>query len=1022
MGLPVKSVNRPVTITMLFAGILLFGFISLKQLPVELTPNRDYGQISIIISVRGGMPPTEIESLITKPVEEAIGTVSHLKNVSSSSRESLCIIGLDFEPGTDMDFASLEVREKFSRVKNKLPSEANKPVIAKWAYSQNATMLLSITSNTLTPEMLRRRIEELFKSAISRIDGVANVEIWGGRERKILVELDQTKLSGYNVSYETAMNILGANNLNLLIGEIEEEKSKLLIRTMGLFNTVEDIEKIGVGLSSQGSIIRLKDIAYVHDGYLEPSGYARVNLYDNVGLSISKESNANTLEVTKSIKNELDRILSEIDDDITITYLYNQGEHIEVAISAVKQSLLYGALLAMLVLLFFLRDIPATVVVALSIPTSVLATFILMNFFGITLNIMTLSGLALGIGMLVDNSIVVLENIFHKRHRGLRTKQAAIEGSEEVWMAILASTITTIAVFVPMIFIDKEIRMLYSGLALTVTFAIVASLLVSLSLVPMLYAKISLVWKFKEKKHRMHQLTQRIYKEILLTSIRYRYLFLIITFLLFCIAVFTITRMGMEISGNIGKDQFSINMTPPAGTKLEKVDETVRKIETLLADIPEVETISSNVKKNDPRILVTLVPEAQRTRSKEAIIDILREETNKIPRFFIYYYTGAQESDSKEVVINVFGYDYEKLRTLANAIGKSISSLPYLTDIKLRMRDPQPEYGLVVDKQRAAFYGLTINQVADSIHGQMRGFRATKFHSDANEVETITRLEEDYRKSIKDLEHLILTSPTTKKPVYLKQISGFVPTKGPTEIFRLNKNRLISVTANIGAKDLGTVAKDIEGILGSVKFPKDYFYRIAGDYPLLVKSRNQLTGAVAVTVILVYMILASLFQSYYQPLIIMISVPFAAIGVALALQITHHPLSTSVFIGMIMLAGIVVNNAIILIDHANDLKIRGLSRFRIIIEAGKDRLRPIFMTTSTTVLGLIPMALDTGKSSDLWSPLAITVMGGLISSTFLTLIVIPNIYILFEDIGESFRLIFCRDDNRRTTSGELAYE
>ncbi|MCD6460091.1 efflux RND transporter permease subunit [bacterium] len=1007
MGLPAKSVNRPVSIIMLFTGILLFGLISLKQLPVELTPNRAMGQISIIISVRGGMPPTEIESMITSKVEEAVGTVSHLKSISSNSRESMSVVVLDFETGTNMDFASLEVREKFSRIKNKLPREANKPVIAKWEYSNNATVIISVTSNTYNPEDLRGKVDEYFKSKLKRIDGVANVEVWGGRDRKILVEIDQAKLRNFNISFDKVMDTLGENNLNLLVGNIENKRDKLLIRTLGLFNTIDEIKNIGIEITRTGTIIRLKDVADVKDSYLEASAYARINLYDNVSIYVSKESNANTFFVTKKIREEVDNIMAKIDDDITINYLYDQGEFIEVAISAVKKSLLIGAFLAVIVLLFYLSDIPATMVIALSIPISVIGTFIFMNFFGITLNIMTLSGLALGTGMLVDNSIVVLENIFQNRQRGKDRKTAAVTGAEDVWLAILASTITTIAVFLPMVFIDKDIRAIYSGLALTVTFSILASLFVSLSLVPMVYYQISKVWAFKKRKQIFQKFAQKIYQEILLISIRYRYIFLLIVILLFALSIFRITKLGMELSGRFSHDQFAINLTPPSGTKLDKVDKVIRKIEKWLSDMPEVQTISSTVKKNDPKIIVTLIPEEKRIKGKKEIIDELRKKTASIPKFFIYFYSGAQQSESKEVVIDLFGYNYAKLRKIANAIGKSISALHYLSDIKLRMREPQPEYQLVVDKQRATMYGFSVRKIADTIHGQMRGLRATKFHSEAREIETITRLKEEDRKTIDDLENLMLTSKQGNT-IYLKQIAGFVPSRGPTEIYRRNKHRFIQITADIGDKDLGTVVNDIKLLLSDMKLPEDYFYKFGGDYPLLIKSRNQLTGAIVVTVILVYMILASLFSSYYQPFIIMISVPLSTIGVVTALQLTHKPLSTSVFIGIIMLAGIVVNNAIILIDHSNKLRRQGLKRFRIIIKAGKDRLRPIFMTSTTTVLGLIPMALDTTKASDLWSPLAIAVMGGLISSTFLTLIVVPNIYILFEDVNSSLSVFFHR--------------
>ncbi len=900
-----------------------------------------------------------------------------------------------------------------------MPREANKPVIAKWEYSQNATIILSITSDAFSLEDLRGKVDNLFKSSFKRIDGVANVDVWGGRERKILVEMDQAKLASFNIGYEKVMTVLGNNNLNLLVGEVEGIRSKFLIRTIGLFATIDDVRNIGIGVTHRGSIIRLKDVATVEDSYMEPTAFARINLYDNVSVYVSKESSANTLSVTSSVRKETAKILAESKEDIKVNFLYDQGEYIEEAISAVKKSLLIGGLLAMIVLLVYLRDIAATAVIALSIPISIIATFIFMNFFGITLNIMTLSGLALGTGMLVDNSIVVLENIFHKRQKGFDIKTSAINGSEEVWLAILASTITTIAVFLPMIFIDKDIRILYSGLALTVTFSIMASLFVSLSLVPMLYYQSARFWKFGKKKEFIQKIAQKMYQEALLMSIRYRYIFLLLIVVLFALSIIRVTSLGMEMTGQMSKGQFSINFTPPPGTKLEKVDEVVRKVEAMLSEIPEIETISANVKRDNPKLLVSLVPLSQRTRSKQEIVDLLRLETSKIPKFFIYFYTGAQESDTKEIVIDIFGHDYIKLKTLANSVGKEISSLPYLTDVKLRMRNPRPEYGLVVDKHRAAYYGLSVRKIADTVHGQVRGLRATKFHSDAHEIEMIARLQKSDRKNLQDLENLVVS---TKKGniIRLKQVAGLIPTRGPTEIYRRNKSRYIQVTASIEDKDLGSVAVAVEKLLEGIKFPKDYFYRFGGDYPILIKSRNQLSGAIGVTILLVYMILASLFQSYYQPFIIMISVPLAVIGVVLALQFTDNPLSTSVFIGMIMLAGIVVNNAIILVDHANNLKKQGKKRFRIIIQAGKDRLRPIFMTTTTTVLGLIPMALSTDGASDLWAPLAITVMGGLLSSTFLTLIVIPNIYILFEDINDIFKYLFTRKDRKK--KGVIYYE
>src|SRR3989338_2893350 len=509
MSLSSYSVNKPVSITMLFIGIVIVGAVALIRLPVELKPNISYGDISIIVSVRGGMPPQEVESMVTNPIEEAVSTVTHLENIYSTSKAGESRIWLEFEPRLNMGFAALGTREKFSKIKDKLPKEIEKPILAQYKESDTPIMILAITSKAHTVETLRRVVDEQIKERILRVEGVANVDVYGGRERKILVEIDQSRLQAHHVPIDYVISSLGANNFNLLLGALPREKKKNFIRALGVFESIKDIENIGVSVTPQGSVIKLKDVATVKDSFLEPSSYARTDIEPVVSIYIQKESTANTIKVVNGIKKELNQIKNIIDKSIYIKATLNQADVINDAIDAVKSSLISGAFLSILILLITLRDFRPTFIIGVTIPISVMFTFILMYFQRLSLNVMTLSGLALGIGMLVDNSIGVLDNVDKKRSEPLpspdwkeKDKNAVIEGASEMGLAIIASTVTTVIVFLPFIFVNKKTRMLWSGLAFTVTYSLLTSLFVAMTLVPTLLSQMARkpVEKKKEKR------------------------------------------------------------------------------------------------------------------------------------------------------------------------------------------------------------------------------------------------------------------------------------------------------------------------------------------------------------------------------------------------------------------------------------------------------------------------------------------------------------------------------------------
>ena len=1046
MNLPKLAITRPVATVMVFTAFILIGCISLFRLPIELYPNISFGEISIFIEIRGGMPPTEVETLVTKPIEEVISTVAHLEEMLSISKEGECTIVLSFEPGIDMDFAALEVREKFAAVKNKLPDEAEKPVIAQFKRSDVPIVILAVTSNRRSTEELRKIVDETIKERIKRTPGVANVEVAGGRERKILVEVDQRALVRYSLPLDRIISMLSMNNINLLSGEIKREREKYLIRTIGEFETIDDIKNIGVSTTPDGSIVRLKDVADVKDSYLEARGYARINVKPVVTLYIQKESTGNTIKIANGILKEVDRIDATLEKDVKIVITSNQADFIKTSINNLKDALLKGAVLIMLILAFFLgrvkrqhallivialigmffvpakflyavlaiavviflskEDLRPIMIVVVSIPISVIITFGLMQlcntFFArtmsLTINFITMFGIALGVGMLVDNSIVVFENIMKKIEEGEKREKATVEGASEMNLVIMASTLTTVIVFLPMVFVGKEMRLLYGGVAWTVTFSLVVSLFVALTIVPLLSSRV----KITKGITTMLAPLYAFQRKLLFFIIRRRYAVIAGVFILLVIAIIAaMLFIGREFIGTTEQDKFTVFIELPTGTKLEISNNIVRKVEALLREIPEVETFTARVEPWSSKVYVELVPLGKRKRTAGEIIDSLRPKVNKIRPAFIYF-EEEQEVGTKEIILDLFGYNYDTLREIAVSIAQKLGQIPKFTDVKIRMREGRPELGLKIDKKKAAEFGLSVSDIATMIHAQMRGLRATLFHTEAREVETIARLEEQYRKTFQDVHRLTFITEDGKK-VMLDQVAEFEYGLGPSEIWRKDRSRMIQVSSNIGNVPLSKATDEIRKALGDIKFPENYFYKFGGNYPSMIRMQTEVfgmwpPGILWIIGILIYLVLASMFESSVQPFIIMGTIALASIGAIMALLLTRTAMGMGAYIGMMMLAGIVVNNGIILVDHINILKKTNRNLYRIVIRAAHDRLRPVVMTTATTVMGLLPMALDRSEGANLWNPLAITVIGGLLFATPLTLLLVPTVCTVFEHI------------------------
>lgn len=1043
MNLPDFAVRRPTTILMFVLAFMVMGFVSLFKLPVELYPNTSFGEISIVIYVRGQIPPTEVESQVTRLVEEAVSTVAHLHQLMSITKEGESTVVLSFEPGTNMDFAAMEVREKFAKIKSRLPKEIEKPVIAQFKQTDVPVMIVALTSPHRTPEAIRKMVDQWVKERFKRVAGVANVETAGGRERKILVEIDQQKLVAYGVSMDEITGTLSANNLNLLSGEIKRTEDKLLVRMMGEFDNIDQIKNISIRRLAHNSVLRLEDVATVKDGYLDAQEYSRINVQDTVTIYIQKESTKNTISVVADLLKEIDGIKEKLPKDVQLVITSNQATFIEKAIHSLKDSLMRGVLLIVLVLFLFLYDMTRrsmwilsgllllcvfaplpvlyvlagglawvlarqeryrpVVIVITPIPVAVVTTFLFMRFGGLSLNVMTLFGLALGVGMLVDNSIVVFDSILKKREAGLDVKGSAVEGTLELMVAIVASTLTHVIVFLPMIFLSKDIQLLYSSMALTIVFSLMISLFCAIALTPLMSSKAV----FSKPMAQMNpdktgDLASKILpreRKIVRWVIRKTPQVIVAMTLIFVVGLVLMNVMPSEYLGTTDQNKFTAFVEMPTGTKLDVSNDIVKKVETMIKEVPEVKTFTSRIEPWSSKIYVELLPATERKRSVAEVIEAIRSQTERLEPAFIYF----EEEDSvgtKEIVVEVYGFDYKTLRQLAIGITNRMETISGLTDLKIRMREGRPEMRILVDKDRAASLDVSTQAVADQVHAAMRGLRATLYHEEGQEVETITRLDEKYRKTFRDLYKMVVSN-RQGTPLLLEQVAQFRFDLGPSEIWRKDRERMIQVSANLGKVSLSKAVLLVQDRLADLQFPENYFYRIGGDYDRMIKSQSEMRWIILMVVMLVYLVLAALFESFTQPFLIMIAVPLALTGALGSLYVFGpKTIGIGALLGLMMLAGIVVNHSILLMDRINYYKRqKKYADLKAALAANRDRLRPILMTTATAILGLVPMATDRGEGANLWSPLALTVIGGLVSSMILTVLVMPAFYLVFIQIG-----------------------
>jgi len=1010
MKLSELAIKRPVTTTMMVLLVILLGIIAFNMLNIDLFPNITY-PAAVVITEYEGVGPEEIESMVTRPIEGAVATVTNINNLTSTSSAGNSMVIAEFDWGTDMDMASMDMREKIDMVEGYLPDGVSDPMIVKFDPSMMPVMQLGVAADMNLLE-LKKVIEDEYIPRLERLEGVAQVSLTGGNEREILITLDQTKLSNYNIDFSTITNTLMMGNINLSGGDFNRGTSVLLVRLTGKFKSIEDIRTILIP-TSYGTV-QLEDIAEVRDTYKEVNTISRLNGENSIGIMIQKQTDANTVAVSNSVKKEIDNIANDIDQDVRVVPIMDQADFIERSIGNVGRNAIIGGFLAILILFLFLRNYRSTVIIATAIPVSVITTFMLIYFGNLTLNMMTLGGLALGVGMLVDNSIVVLENIYRYRAEGYNRIEAAKQGSQEVGMAIVASTLTTIVVFLPIIFMGGIAAELFQELALTVTFSLLASLVVSLTLIPVMASKILKLNKNEKeglnKKGLMDKVKDK-YKSSLIWSLGHRKLVIALSIILLIVSIALYPLIGAEFIPSMDQGQFTISVELPVGTNLEETNRVTKLIEDKVLLLPEVESILANVgsagdmmgnSSTDMSSLVVLLKDgSERERTTTEVMEGLRKDII-IPGAEVSMAAadmmGAGMLGGSPISIKISGDNLAVLEEVSLKIQEQLAQVDGVRQIENSISEGRPEMQITINRNLAAQFGLGNAQIGSVLKTAVSGTVATRYEVAGEEIDIRVKLNSEDILSTQQIKELLIPSPTGAR-VPLNRIAEFSVEQGPREILRENQVRYSQITADIFNTNLGDIMPILqEKIDQNITIPAGYQVEYGGEFSEMQDAFINLVYALLLAVVLVYMVMASQFESLIHPFIVMFTVPMAAIGVLFGLFITGHNFSVVSIIGVVMLAGIVVNNAIVLIDYINTLRDKGSTIREALLEASPIRLRPILMTTLTTILGLLPLALGIGEGTEVQAPMAVVVIGGLTVSTLLTLYLLPVLYSVISGV------------------------
>jgi HAE1 family hydrophobic/amphiphilic exporter-1 len=1007
------AVRRRVTVFMVALAVTAFGFVGYSRLPLELFPDIAYPSLTVQTDFPD-TAPQEVEHLITRPIEEAVGVLGGLQTLHSTSRPGSSEVTLEFGWGSNMDLLSMEAREKLDRVV--LPDDAEDPIVVRFDPSLDPILRLALAGGDDLGDM-RYLAEMKIKQDFETIRGVAAAQIRGGLEEEIQIAIDQERLAALGIPLEQVRKAVDISNVNVPGGALRGKEHRYLIRTVNEFDDLEEIADLIIW-QKESATVRLREVAEIYMGAKERQEITRAQGRESVEISLYKEGDANTVTVARRIREQLVAWQAKLPPGLTLTVLFDQSGFIEQAVNEVRNAALIGGLLAVLMLFLFLRDVPSTIIIATAIPLSVIATFMVMYRMDISLNIMSLGGLTLGVGMLVDNSIVVLESVYRKRQEGLDRRQAAVEGATEVGPAVVASTFTTVAVFLPIAFVEGIAGQLFKDQALTVTISLTTSLLVALTMIPMLSA-------IGGKGRRMHSLPavpndrpqmtlgvlSRIYDRLVRAAVRRRWVTLAAALGLFFASIGALRWLGTELIPQLNEGEFFFEVSLPEGTSLSATDRVLGRMEKAVAAEDGVERyystvgsrlvpggMSMNTKAENLGQLNVVMEDRADAEREARVVNRLRGQFVDIPDLDMKFGRPSYFSLKTPIEVVVYGEDLERLRVFSIELAKHLRTVRGLVDVRSSLEAGNPELQVVFDRHRVASLGLDMGLLSETLKNRVQGVVPTRFKKRDRLIDIRIRNLEGERSSMEDIRNLVVSGPDGTQ-LRLLTVADVSVNRGPAEIHRLGQQRAAVITANLKGRTLGSAIEAVKEIIPKVPLPRGFTTELGGQNREMKVSFESLRFAIGLAIFLVYLVMASTFESFLDPLIVLFTIPLSLVGVVGGLLATGTAISVIVLIGSILLVGIVVNNAIVLIDTINRLRRAGVAKEEAVIRAGHMRLRPIVMTTLTTILGLLPMAMAWGEGAELRSPLAIAVASGLFVSTLLTLVVIPAAYMSVPSTG-----------------------
>lgn len=1024
MSLYSSAVKKPVTTILVFVAVVIIGLFSLLKLPIDLYPDIDTNTI-MVMTTYSGASSQDIEQNVTRPLENTLNSVEHLKHITSNSKENISIITLEFEYGYDIDVLTNSVRDKLDMVSSMLPDDAETPIIFKFSTDMVPIVLLSAQANESLPG-LYKILDENVANTLARVDGVGTVSISGAPKREIHIYLDPARLEAYDLTAESVIQLVAAENKNVPGGTFDMGSDTYSLRVQGEFKDPTEMRDLVVG-SKDGAVVRLSDVARIDDSVEERAQETYNNGQRGAMIIVQKQSGANSVEISNKIKKILPDIQKKLPSDVKLDYIVDTSDNIRNTINSLVETVEYALLFVVIVVFFFLGRWRATVIIALTIPISLIASFIYLLATGNTLNIVSLSALSISIGMVVDDAIVVLENVTTHIERGSDPKQAAVHGTNEVAISVVASTLTLIAVFFPLTLVTGMTGVLFRQLGWMVTIMMVISTAAALSLTPMLCSQLlrlqpvkgKLFTKFYGPIERFLDKLDDGFQKLLGIVVKHRWITTAGALLIFFGSMQLTKFIGSEFFPTSDNSRLGITLELPVGSRVEIAkDLTERIYKDWTKKYPEIDKFNytvgqastdntwASMQSNGSHIIsmnITLKPIKERTKSLTEVAALMREDLKKYPELDKYQVNvggsrGGSMSGQSTINYEIYGYDLEKTDSVAQRLKRILSSVKGTADIRISRDNYQPEYQVDFDRQKLAIYGLNLTTAANALRNRINGSTASYFREDGDEYDIKVMYDPEHRQSIEDIENILLFN-ARGKGVRLKEVGTVVERFNPPTIERKDRERIITVSTVVQDRPMSDIIADAQPLIDKMEVPSGVSINLSGSYEDQQDSFRDLAMLAVLIIILVYIVMASQFESFTYPGIIMTSIMFAFSGVVLILWITGTNLNVMSMIGGIMLIGIVVKNGIVLIDYITLNRERGMSITKSVLHAGKSRMRPVLMTSLTTILGMVPMAVGTGEGAEMWRPMGVAVIGGLTFSTILTLLFVPTLYTIFAFNG-----------------------